>query len=279
MSGYFQSIPAGGNHSGQAAEYGHRTGILTEQASYVSASRDIDSDIMIKTKEGDVVTLSSKSFHDFESVLYDREGRIANADGGGAQASMRYREMTLASGESFEFSVKGDLSEAELDDIQQIVSDIDGVLEQMTEGDMKEAVGLAMEMGGYDSVARLSADLSVKQTYRAVSQSSLTQYDVSHSRAQERETQSASLFDQAGKIAEKVREQLENVEEQLKEQSRQPVEQLFAKHMDRWRSLFREGNTEQGKGVRDTAEPMQAETLNEIQDRFESPRGFYRSLV
>ena len=279
MSGYFDSLPSIMNPSGQAADYGQRTGRLTEQASYVSASRDIDSEIMIRTKEGDVVTLSSKSFHDFESILYDREGRIQNADGGRAETSLSYRRMTLSAGESFEFSVKGNLSEEELDDIEQIVSDIDGVLEQMTEGDMKEAVGLAMEMGGYDSVARLSADLSVKQTYRAVSQSSLQQYAVSHSRAPERETEPVSLFDRAGKIAEMVKEQLENVEEQLKERSRQPVEQLFAKHADRWRRLFDEGKSEHDGPSRDAAEALKAHTLHGIQDRFSNPRGFYRSLA
>ena len=279
MSGYFESLPSIMNPSGRAADYGQSTGTLTEKASYVSASRDIDSEIMIKTKEGDVVTLSSKSFHDFESILYDREGRIQNADGSAAKTSLSYRRMTLSAGESFEFSVKGDLSEEELDDIERIVSDIDGVLEQMTEGDMKEAVGLAMEMGGYDSVARLSADLSVKQTYRAVSQSSLQNYAVSHSRAPERETEPVSLFDRAGKIAEMVREQLENVEEQLRERSRQPVEQLFARHADRWRRLFDEGKTLQDAPSRYEAEPLKADTLHEIQDRFINPRGFYRSPV
>lgn len=279
MSTDFETLPSIMNSSGRAADFGRRAGTMAEQASYVSASEEVDSKVMIKTKEGDLVTISSKSSLDYESLLYNREGRIGNADKVGAKSSMSYREMTLASGESFEFSVKGDLSEAELDDIQQIVSDIDGVLEQMTEGDMKEAVGLAMEMGGYDSVARLSADLSVKQTYRAVSQSSLTQYDVSHSRAQEQAVDSPSLFDRAGKIAEKVKEQLENMEEQLKEQSRQPLEQLFERHLERWRHLFREEKTEQGKGFGDTAEPMQTETLNEIQDRLKSSRGFYKSLV
>ena len=267
MSGYFESLPSVMGPSGQSPDYGHRTGTSTEQASYVSASRDIDSEIMIKTKEGDVVTLSSKSFHDFESILYDREGRVQNADGSAAKTSLSYRRMTLSAGESFEFTVKGDLSKEELDDIEEIVSDIDGVLEQMTEGDMKDAVGLAMEMGGYDSVARLSADLSVEQTYRSVSQSSLTQYAVSHSRAPERQTGSVSLFDRAGKIAEMVKERLENVEEQLRERSRQPVEQLFARHADRLRRN------------RETAESPRQNTLHEIHDRFNRWPGFYRSLV
>ncbi|MCF8045721.1 MAG: hypothetical protein K9J83_07655 [Desulfarculaceae bacterium] len=267
MSGYVETMPSIMNPSGRTADYGQRTGTLTEHASYVSASRDIDSQIMIKTKEGDVVTLSSNSSYDFESIRYDREGRIRNENGSGADSSMSYRKMTLAAGESFEFSVKGDLSEEELDDIQQIVSDIDGILEQMTEGDMKEAVGLAMEMGGYDSVARLSADLSVKQSYRAVSQSSLAQYAESHSRAPEHETESASLFDRAGKIAEKVREQLEDVEEQLRERSRQPLEQLFAKHENRWRRN------------RNTPEIGKENAPGEIRHRFNRWPGFYRAIV
>lgn len=267
MSGYFENLHPAIARSGQNAEQWARSSALAEKASFLSASGHTDSNIMIKTSQGDVVTLSSQSFYDFEAVLYDSEGRIRNAGGEGFESSLSYREMTLASGESFEFSVKGDLNEEELDDIQQIVSDIDGVLEQMAGGDMQEAVELAMKMGGYDSVSRLTAELSVERSYTAVSRSRYQQSEVFGPVPAEGKADAASLFDQAEKLAETVKDRLERVEKELGERSKDPVEKLFARHVERWR---RNRNFAQ-------ISPHGSNTGQE--NRFSGSQGFLKHLV
>ncbi|MCK5542146.1 MAG: hypothetical protein KAI40_05600 [Desulfobacterales bacterium] len=139
------------------------------QKRMLSKSEDVSTDLTIKTSEGDIVKLSTKSFYDFKSLLYDKKGQVYS-DAGTITNRASYRAMTLKSGESFTFSVSGNLNAEELKDIEKILGQIDNIIYDMKNGDMGNALEKALGMGGYDTVSGFSADLSVKKSYSMISE-------------------------------------------------------------------------------------------------------------
>ncbi len=135
------------------------------------AQESLDAGLTIKTKEGDLVTLTSNTYAQLDSFQYNSRG-VLETDTGTTMVSQNHREITLATGESFSFSVVGDLSEEELADIEDIVKGVDGIISEMTEGDMDEAVEKALSMGRYDTVSMYSADITYKKSYEMVSSTS-----------------------------------------------------------------------------------------------------------
>jgi hypothetical protein len=121
-------------------------------------------DLSLKTREGDVVTINAASFSELDSYSYDQTGRMTN-EGTSTTSQMSYRTMTLETGSSFTFSVEGNLSDRELDDIEQLVASLDKVMGAMVSGDMDGAVETALGMTNYNSVSSFSADLSTQSSY------------------------------------------------------------------------------------------------------------------
>jgi len=194
-------------------DYQGRGMLVKEQ---VSLSRRMTSDLTIQTREGDVVTLSSASFADVESFTYDRRGRIASGEGEAA-FRVQQRAMTLRSGERFAFSVNGDLNDAEIADIEEILSGVDGVLREMADGDMESAVEKALMMGGYDTVSAFTADMRYESSYRAVSETRFRQMP------QEIEARQPDLSERIRTLTERLKQELER-----------PLESLFARHLGEW---------------------------------------------
>ncbi len=132
----------------------------------VSAYESINAGLTIQTKDGDVVTLTSNSFAQLDSYMYNSKGVLQTPDGT-MVSSMSQREVTLATGESFTFSVDGTLSDDELEDIEDIVKSIDEIISEMASGDMEEAIEKAVAMGTYDTVSMYAADLSYEKNVAA----------------------------------------------------------------------------------------------------------------
>ncbi|MCK5350629.1 MAG: hypothetical protein KAJ25_14625, partial [Desulfobacula sp.] len=99
------------------------------QKQSLSAYESLDAGLTIQTKEGDLVTLTSNTYSEFDAFMYDSKG-VLQTETGKAVVTQNIREITLTSGESFSFSVVGDLSEEELGDIEAIVKGIDQVIAQ-----------------------------------------------------------------------------------------------------------------------------------------------------
>lgn len=136
---------------------------------YVKSYSSLDAGLTIQTREGDVVTLSTSQSSELEAYEYSSQGLVSNEDGYAA-ASYNVREITLSTGETFAFTVEGDLSEEELKDIESIITGVDGIIGEMMEGDMQEAVSQAMRMGYYDSISSYEADITVKSGYAMYSE-------------------------------------------------------------------------------------------------------------
>ena len=163
----------------------------------LSKSENVSTDLTIKTSEGDIVKLSTQSFYDFKSLLYDKKGRIYS-DAGTITNRITYREMTLQSGESFTFSVSGHLNAEELKDIEKIVKQIDHIIHDMKKGDMGNAIKKALNMGGYDTISGFSADLSVKKSFSMISET--------------------------------IQSRINEIEDDLIQRTKEPIEQLIKHH-------------------------------------------------
>ncbi|MBF0228480.1 MAG: hypothetical protein HQK63_02630 [Desulfamplus sp.] len=138
---------------------------LSERKEALQASQSKNLELSLTTKDGDTVTLSAGSFMEFSALAYDKSGRISNGSEN-ASGRLSSREMTLASGSQFTFSVKGSLSEEEMDDIENIVKTLDDVINKMATGNMDDAVAKALEMqDGYENIAGFEANLSTSSSY------------------------------------------------------------------------------------------------------------------
>jgi hypothetical protein len=130
----------------------------------VNAYESLDTGLTIKTREGDIVTLSSSRFFQFNSSEYNSKGEI-QTDSSLALITQHTREITLSTGEQFSFSVQGDLNEQELADIEAIVKGVDAIAAEVVEGDMDQAIEQALAMGSYSSVSMYAADISYERSY------------------------------------------------------------------------------------------------------------------
>ncbi|MFO7748752.1 MAG: hypothetical protein R6V54_01530 [Desulfobacteraceae bacterium] len=240
------SGPAGYGTYGSAME---KRGSRTMESRETSSSFSKNVDLAIKTREGDIVTLNASSFSDFEAFSYDEKGRVGS--GSQAQSSaVSHRSMSLSSGSSFSFSVQGELSEEELDDIQSILKTIDKIVADMGADNMDEAFETARSMGGYDTVSRFTADLETTRSYtretRFVDQAlygplagdtagGLSGYDGGEVTG--KQAGALSYEDPAGKLLEQLIKALETEMESSGKQHpptpgnlKRPVDQLFNHH-------------------------------------------------
>ena len=136
---------------------------------YVDSYSRLDAGLTIQTREGDMVSLSTTQHSELEAYEYSSQGVVNNEDGYAA-ASYNVREITLSTGETFKFTVEGDLNEEELEDIESIITGVDSIIGEMMEGDLQDAVSQAMSMGYYDSISSYEADITVQYGYAMYSE-------------------------------------------------------------------------------------------------------------
>ncbi len=135
----------------------------------VGAYSSLDAGLTIQTREGDVVSLSTSQYSELTAHEYSSRGVVSNENGYAAVA-YSVREITLTTGETFSFTVEGDLNEEELQDIESILTGVDNIIGDMMDGDLQGAVSQAMRMGYYDSISSYEADITVKSAYAMYSQ-------------------------------------------------------------------------------------------------------------
>ncbi|MCD4720295.1 MAG: hypothetical protein K8S13_10630 [Desulfobacula sp.] len=216
-----------------------------------SAYESLDAGLTIKTKEGDLVTLTSHSYAEVDAFMYDSKG-VLQTDSGKAVVTQNIREITLTSGESFTFSVVGDLSEEELGDIEAIVKGIDEIISQMAAGDMNGAVAKAISMGGYDSVSMYAADITYQRSYAMASETRAeTVKTVPETEVLPKEESNAipsvtepfpenhkprrkskNTINNIDKFVDKMTKNLEKFEEKLVDKAQKPIDKLFRHHLE-----------------------------------------------
>ena len=225
----------------QAAAY------IKEQS--VNFRENLSTSLSLETRDGDRITLSSSSYAQMDAYLYDSRGIIAT-DSGFAAASMSQREITLASGQSFAFTVEGNLSEEELQDIESLLSGLDGIITEMKDGDMDEAFSQALKLGGYATVSNFAADIRLEQSYEMRSAITATAAGFipeteagAEEPSQSDDTSPATApttakghkyghLDAFEKFFAKLADQLEKHDDKLVGIAREPIGKLFNHHQD-----------------------------------------------
>ena len=96
-------------------------------------------------------------FSSYENLARNGAGTQRNAG----------QSLSFESAQGFNISVEGDLSEAELEDIQSLLTKVDGVMGKMLEGDMDGAIAGALQMEGGDTIAGFEANLKLERTVMA----------------------------------------------------------------------------------------------------------------
>jgi len=194
----------------------------------VNAYASLNTGLTIKTREGDIVTLSSNSFSQLDAFEYNSRGEI-RTDSASARASQHTREITLTTGERFSFSVQGDLNEQELADIEAIVKGVDSIAAEVAQGDMDEAFEKAMSMGNYSSVSMYSAEISHQRSYsvseetRSTSHGPLSGPNPAQGTVGENSQRSLPV----DSFFEKMAQLIEKQEEKLLAKAQQPLTALF----------------------------------------------------
>ena len=214
-------------------------GFQSTQSRSISAQEALNAGVTIQTREGDVVTLNAASFSEFNSSEYNSQGVVANGNSLVASSS-NLREITLSTGESFSFSVQGDLSEEELKDIEAIIKGVDDIIGEMTQGDMTGAVAEAVELTtqNFGTVAAYSADLSYQRSYSMTQTETSQAYSAMPAGDQGRnkglvdmaDVQAPTARDTGLGLLEKMMEQLKAQKEELLEKARNPLDSLFEKY-------------------------------------------------
>lgn len=142
----------------------------------IAAEREDSSELTLTTRDGDEVTISFSSVRAFEAnreleiqQRIDRPG----ADGEGStelqlSASQSYE---FYQSERFSFSVEGEISQQEIDDIAKFVEGTSGLVDEFFNGDIQSAFEQASEIGLEDSqIAGFALELSRTETVETVQQ-------------------------------------------------------------------------------------------------------------
>ena len=247
-----QSAMAGVSNQQNALQDAQFASYMRKQS--VSAYESLDAGLTIKTKDGDLVTLTSNSYAQFDASMYNSKG-VFLSDSEKLLVTHNQREITLTSGESFSFSVVGDLGEEELDDIEAIVKGIDEIISEMAKGDMDDAVALALSMGGYDTVSMYSADITYQKSYAMTSETQVQQAQAETVKAmpepellpvEENPIPSVkepfpenhrprkkknNTIENIDKFVERMAKEMEKIDEKLIDKAQKPIDKLFRRHL------------------------------------------------
>lgn len=232
----------GYNNQSSATDY-RSLAYLREQS--VSAEKLLNTDLVIQTKEGDTVTINSESFSQLDAYTYEGQAMVQTGSGT-TLSSESYREISLSSGETFSFSVEGDLSEEELADIDSMLKGLDRVIADMKEGDMDGAMKNALRLGEFDTFSAYNVDIMFQQSYQmnssttAIAEETSTtpaSGDIFTDLAKTGSMETSQLFEM---FFENLVTELDTEKPELVNAARNPIHKL----MDRHRDTVDENNTD-----------------------------------
>jgi hypothetical protein len=121
-------------------------------------SQSQSTELVLYTREGDKVTLSS-------SAQY--QARYATYEGLAGIGDMMTREKTesfeMSTGSQFSLTIEGDLNAQEKADIEKALKTIDKIMTDLISGESDKAIQKATKLSDLDTLQSLSADLQVQQ--------------------------------------------------------------------------------------------------------------------
>lgn len=130
----------------------------SQEFGVVAVARRRSADIQIVTAEGDRITLSLSSTQSAGAYKYTAQGK---ADDGSLTA--RASGSVYGSASSVSLSVEGDLNKKELHDIHKAIQTVAKIYRDLSKGHEEQALKRASQLDKYDSIAQLSAAVSVSE--------------------------------------------------------------------------------------------------------------------
>ena len=121
-----------------------------ERTTDVNLSTKKNIDISIMTAEGDRVTLSAKS---------EASGTYETYNSTGFLSSLQKSSLSLSTSREISLLVEGDLSEEEMEDIEEFLYKIDSIAKKLFKGDLDKALSKAMNIGDFDTIESLEANI------------------------------------------------------------------------------------------------------------------------
>ncbi|WP_028582178.1 hypothetical protein [Desulfogranum japonicum] len=244
----------------------NNTPSATQSAAYLAEKeikyrQSLDAGITLQTQEGDIVTLTANEYSQFDAYQYNRAGIIQN-DNEVALYSVNQQQIQLASGQSFSFTVNGNLSENEIADIKDLLTDLDAVISEVKQGNLEDALGYALEVGeGNETIQSFTAAVKYEQVYQM---ESIEQYEALSSPQVDSETNdntdvaqsntTESLpgskgnkyghYDPLEKFFRKLTDQLAKHDNQILGFARNPINALLQQHIQENQSSESENSLE-----------------------------------
>lgn len=147
-----------------------REQMLEYQQFRFNAVRKETQDITITTDEGDKVTISALDTFKADYMAFDYSEQL-----NGQTASLEAEKLNVSSKHAFKMTVEGDLNAEEQKDIENILSQLDGIMKDLVSGDldavMEEALGI---IDDNETISSLNAVLKFHQRV-SMSQRTVTQ--------------------------------------------------------------------------------------------------------
>jgi hypothetical protein len=134
----------------------------------VNADTQTKADVTIMTAEGDKVTLSASTALHAMYTSYDMRGRVSDQ-----RVAAHSNALQLTSSQQTTVTVEGDLSEAELADIQHLLGSLEEMVGDFLAGDLDGVMSQALSTDNLDSLAGFDAtfvytqQVTVEQRYTA----------------------------------------------------------------------------------------------------------------
>ncbi len=126
-----------------------------ERAVVASAQSHTDAALSITTDEGDSVTIS---FAQDSSATYSSLVRGQRGPNGSSLTSVR--TLSFEQSSQFEITVEGDLSEQEMQDIQDLVKRVGQALKSLVRGDVERAAAKLSKPGDLESLSGFQVEMA-----------------------------------------------------------------------------------------------------------------------
>lgn len=122
---------------------------------HASVKSQAAADLSFTTSDGDVVTLSARSLKQAEYTTYDFQGRVQ-----GQAVAAQGEKLAIESRSGLAISVRGELDDEELADIQKVLDAVNAAGRDLAAGDLDGALSPFENLGELDSLQSFQANLS-----------------------------------------------------------------------------------------------------------------------
>ncbi|MGE3539019.1 MAG: hypothetical protein AB7N91_16490 [Candidatus Tectimicrobiota bacterium] len=134
-------------------------GISRSRLLQAQAETHTSADFTFLTAEGDKVTLSADSLQQASYTRYDARGTLH-----GQRLKARAEELTLSATQNTAFSVEGELSAEELQDIQEVVEQVSALAQDVFAGGDTDDLTQALDLDDLSTLQSFEATLEYSQS-------------------------------------------------------------------------------------------------------------------